>query len=501
MDTLLTPLLNRYSMYKVVSGSLTILFVISLLLSLTGTLSYSPLGMLASVAVLGASVLLTSLLFGLIFGVRVHKESSFITAIILFFIFTPTLQVPGLLTLALVGMIAGASKFILVYNGRHMFNAVATAAFIIGLTGLAHASWWVGSPVLIIPTLVLGYVILLKTRRVLMSSIFAVIATALVILTLLFGGETLGNSVVLWLSYPIIFFACFMLTEPLTLPRKEWHRTVEVVIVAILFVVPISIGTITTSPELALLAGNVVAFAFTRQQKISLKFLERKQLTPTSYEFVFTPQEPQQFEAGQYIGISLSHKNNDLRGIRRSFSITSAPGEKTVRLGIKFYEPSSSFKKALRELKKDTFIHATGISGDFTLPKNTQTPLLFVAGGIGITPFISYLQMLKQRGEIRDIVLLYAISSINELAYKDILEASGVKVCVVTASKVRLTLPVGWTHSNQSVVTKETIALYVTDVAHRTAYISGPPILVDGVKRCLKQLNVRHIRTDYFIGY
>ena len=488
-------------MYKVISGTLTILFVISLLLSFTGTLSYSPLAMVASVGVLGTSVLLTSMLCGLIFGVRVHTESSFITAVILFFIFTPTLQLSGLLALILVGMIAGASKFILVYHGRHMFNAVATAAFIIGLTGVVHASWWVGTPVLFIPTLILGYAILLKTRRVAMSGIFTVLATALVIGSLLLGGETLSSSIILWLSYPIIFFACFMLTEPLSLPRKEWHRIVEAVIIALLFVVPIHIGIISTSPELALLVGNVVAFAFTRQQKISLRFKERKQLTPTTFEYTFTPQHPQQFETGQYINISLPHPHDDLRGSRRSFSITSAPGEKTLRLGIKFYEPSSSFKKVLRELKKDSVIQATAISGDFTLPKNHKTPLLFVAGGIGITPFISYLQTIKLHHESRDIVLLYAVSSIEELAYKDVLEASGIKVCMVINSKTQLTLPKGWTHSNEPLITKETMMSQVPDIDTRTAYISGPPLLVSGVKKQLQQLGIKHIKTDYFIGY
>ena len=488
-------------MYKVISGALTILFVISLLLSLSGTLSYSPLAMLASAGVLSFSVLLTSMLCGLIYGVRVHKESSFITSVILFFIFTPTLQVSGLLALVLVGMIAGVSKFILVYHGRHIFNAVAAAAFIISLTGIVHASWWVGTPVLIIPTLILGYIILIKTRRVAMSGIFAVIATALIIVTLLLSGETLSGSIILWLSYPIIFFACFMLTEPLSLPRKEWHRIVEAVIIALLFVVPIHIGVISTSPELALLVGNVVAFTFTRQQKISLRFRERKQLTPTAYEYTFTPQQPHRFEAGQYINISLPHPHYDLRGSRRSFSITSAPGEKTLRLGIKFYEPSSSFKKALRELKKDSVIQATAISGDFTLPKNHETPLLFVAGGIGITPFISYLQTLKLKHESRDIVLLYAVSSIEELAYKDILEASGIKICMVIYSKTRLTLPESWTHSNEPFITKETMTSQVPDIDKRTAYISGPPLLVSGVKKQLQQLGIKRIKTDYFIGY
>lgn len=501
METLLNPILNRYSMYKVVSGALTILFVIALLLSLLGAISYSPLAMLASATVLGVCVLLTSMLFGLIFGVRVHSESSFITAVILFFIFTPTLQVSGLLALVLVGMIAGASKFLLVYKGRHMLNAVAASAFIVSLTGIVHASWWVGTPVLIIPTLVLGLVVLLKTRRKVMSGIFVGFATVLVIATLLLQGESFDSSLALWLSWPILFFACFMLTEPLTLPRKEWQRIVEVVIIAILFVIPISIGTFSTSPEFALIAGNLVAFGLTRQQKISLRFKEKKQLTPTSFEFIFTPHAPQVFEAGQYIGISLPHKHGDLRGIRRSFSVTSAPGEETVRLGIKFYTPSSSFKNALRELQKDAVIEATGISGDFVLPKNNQTPLLFVAGGIGITPFISHLRTLKQRGERRNIILLYAISAIEDLAYKDILEASGIKVCVVTKAKTSLTLPQGWVHSNEPFITKEAIVLAAPDSNNRMAYISGPPAVVNGTKKQLQQLGVKRIKTDYFIGY
>ncbi|MFZ3010194.1 MAG: hypothetical protein WA030_04250 [Candidatus Microsaccharimonas sp.] len=52
--------------------------------------------MVASIGVLGTVVFLASLLFGLLFGVKVHAESSYITAFILFFIFTPTLELNGL---------------------------------------------------------------------------------------------------------------------------------------------------------------------------------------------------------------------------------------------------------------------------------------------------------------------------------------------------------------------------------------------------------------------
>ena len=501
MDKLLNPLLNRYSMYKVVSGSLAILFVIALTLSVLGIISYTPPEMIASLLVLGFSVWLTSMLFGLILGIRVHAESSFITAVILFFIFSPTLEVAGLLGLMLVGMIAGASKFVLAWKGRHIFNPVAIAAVIAGLIGFAHASWWVGTPVLIIPTFLLGFIVIQKTRRIPSSGTFLGLASIIVIAMLMLNQQTLGESLVLWMSWPILFFSSFMLTEPLTLPGKKWQQILEAVIVAFLFSVPISIGDFSTSPALALVIGNLIAFGFTRRKKLVLTFVEQKQLTPTSYEFIFKPQAPQHHEAGQYLEMSIPHKNDDFRGSRRSFSITSAPGEDTLRLGVKFYEPSSSYKKALRSLKKGDTVHSTGISGDFTLPKDKLAPLLYVAGGIGITPFISHLRSLKQHKEVRDIVLFYSINSIEELAYKDILEASGIKVFVVTKSATRLAMPNNWIHVNEPYITKDVLVKHLPDIDNRYAYISGPPLMIDGVKSHLKVLRVKRIKIDYFIGY
>ena len=488
-------------MYTVVSISLSVLFVIALLLSLFGIISYSPLAMFASLLVLGFSVWLTSILFGLLFGVRVHSESSFITAVILFFIFTPTLELSGLAILLLVGMIAGASKFILAYKGRHIFNPVAIAAFIIGLTGLGYASWWVATPVLVIPVFLLGFAILQKTRRVPSSGTFLGVSTVLVVALLMFQGATLGESLVLWMSWPILFFASFMLTEPLTLPAKKWQQIVEAIIVAVIFAVPFHIGEFSSSPAFALVVGNLIAFAFTQRRKIILSFKESKQLTPTTSELIFAPNTPLQFEPGQYLELSVLHKKKDTRGERRSFSITSAPGEETVRLGIKFYEPSSTLKKALENLTEGDIITSTGVSGGFTLPKDTQTPLLYVAGGIGITPFISHLEDLARRKESRDITLLYSMSSIDELAYKDILVASGIKVYIVTESDTVLNLPNGWIHINESRISKDSIVKHLSDVEKRKVYISGPPLMIDGVKGDLKSLKVSHIKTDYFIGY
>ena len=501
MAKYLSDFLNRFSMYKVVSLSLTVLFVFAFVLSLLGILAYSPLAMLTSVGVIGFSVFLTSILFGYLFGVRVHIESSFITGMILFFIFTPTLEMTGLLALAVVGCIAGASKFLLVYRGRHVFNPVAIAAAIAALAGLEYASWWVATPLLVPLTLVLGFFIIQKTRRVPVAGTFMGISVALVMTMLLIQGNSLSESFGLLFSWPIFFFSAFMLTEPLTLPPKKWQQVIEAVIVALLFSVPLQIGDFTMGPAFALIAGNLFAFIFVRQGALSLTYETMKPLTPSSFEFAFRPKKKVTYQPGQYLEMTIVHKKSDFRGERRSFSITSAPGSDLITIGVKFYEPSSSYKKVLKSLEKGLVVTATGIRGDFTLPKDLTIPLLFIAGGIGITPFISQLRYLASLNVKRDITLLYAVNNESEIAYKDVLSAAGIKVVIVTKQTAQLKLPNGWTQATQPVINQETIATYVPDSASRNAYISGPPLMIDGVKNHLKKLNGKNIKTDYFIGY
>ena len=72
--------------------------------------------------------------------------------------------------------------------------------------------------------------------------------------------------------------------------------------------------------------------------------------------------------------------------------------------------------------------HRRELAGDFTLPRNPRKPLAFVAGGIGITPFRSMLKYLSDRGEKRDIVLLFSSSREDQVAFQDVLEEATQKV-------------------------------------------------------------------------
>lgn len=498
MKQYLDSWLNRVSMYRLVSISLGVLFGSALLLSLVGYIPFSPLALIASALVLVMVVYLANLLLGRVFGVATHDESTFISGLILFFIFTPTFELTGLLTLAVVGMVAAVSKYILVLRGRHLFNPAAIAAVIAGLAGLAYASWWVATPVLLPVTLVAALLIIYKTRRQLIAAVFLAVAIPLTLIVLLGYGTAFADAFTLLGSWPLLFIAGFMLTEPLTLPARRRWQVAEAALVAVLVAMPLHVGDFATTPAVALVIGNLFAATVTRRQKLRLIFKERRQLTPSSEEYVFTSERPVYFEPGQFAELTLPHPGKDGRGIRRSFSMTSLPGQPEVTFGVKFYEPASTFKQALRRMKPGMTVTSTGVGGDFVLPHDEKVPLLFVAGGIGITPFISYLQHVKQANQARDIVIVYMISRADELAYGPLLRDSGHRVIVVSEGK--LPKAQDWVARQVSALTPATFRPE-DSVAARQAYVSGPPGMVREVCRQLSQAGVKKITTDYFTGY
>lgn len=314
------------------------------------------------------------------------------------------------------------------------------------------------------------------------------------------NGLAFTDSAVLLLSWPVFFFAGIMLTEPLTLPSKQWHLYAEAVLVAVLFAVPISIGTFETSPIIALLVGNLFAAIVSNRRKVLLKFVKRRRLTPTVDELIFKSAHPVSFQPGQYMELSLPLRRQDLRGERRMFSITSVPNTNEVTFGVKYSIPSSAFKEALRSLKPRDAVSVATISGDFVLPRDTSQKIVLVAGGIGVTPFISQLKTYVAQEQARDIVLIYAVRSMSELAYRDELERLGVAVIVVSPD-VPKKFPKQWRHITAARLDEKIIASAVTDIKNRHAYVSGSPTFVQTLRRDLKRAGVRTVRTDSFVGY
>ena len=500
MTAWLDRILGRVTMYVLVIIALSVLAAAAIVGSLIGQISYSPLEILASAAVLIVVTNASNWLIGRLFRVAPQTSSSIITALLLLFIFAPTLEPAGLGTLAIAGVVASATKFLLAIRGRHVFNPAAAAAFIVGLVppllGATFVTWWVGTSFMLPFALVAALAILFRTRKLWLGLVFVAVATVGWGVTFAGNGLAFADGLTFaLLQYPTIFFAGFMLSEPLTLPPRRWQQLLEAVLVGVLFALSFHVGVLSASPQFALLVGNVLAFAFGQRRGIRLSYVGKKQLAPTSWEFEFAPKSPVRFTPGQFMELTLPHEKPDARGWRRVFSIASVPGD-TVRFGIRLPEKSSTFKRALLALEPGTAISGTSVGGDFVLPKG-DAPLLLVAGGIGITPYISQLE--QARG--RDTAVVYAISTPDDLAYADVLAKAGCSSVTVVSATKPPKLPKGWTWAEARRLTGDQLLAAVPDVRSRHTYLSGAPAMVGDLKKALRRAGVRRIHTDVFIGY
>ncbi len=363
-----------------------------------------------------------------------------------------------------------ASKYLVTVRRSHIFNPAAIAAVVVGLLGLVHATWWVGTASLLPFTVLLGLLIVRKVRRFRLLGSFLLASLVLMLLLAVHHGQPLGHSLInAFTSWPLVFFGTIMLTEPATMPATDSWRLAYGCLTGLLFAAQLKVGPLYTTPEVALVLGNLFAFAVSPRQTLVLRLKEKRQLAPRLYDFIFEPDQRPVFTAGQYLQLTLPHAHVDGRGNRHTFTIASSPTEPLLRLGIKFYEPSSSFKRQLQALNTGDTVQVGQFAGDFSLPKDPSEKLVFIAGGIGVTPFRSMLRYLIDTKQLRDIVLFYVVSDAAELVYRDDLDkarAYGLKVAPLVGQRI----------------TKAILQREVPDYASRTYYISGPNAMVENLQ-------------------
>jgi ferredoxin-NADP reductase len=307
----------------------------------------------------------------------------------------------------------------------------------------------------------------------------------------------------LLVASPLFFFASIMLTEPLTAPPTQGLRMGYGALVGLLFVPQVHLGALYSTPELALLVGNVFSYLVGPKQAVTLALKRKSRLAPDVLDLAFQSSRRLAFAPGQYIEVTLGHQRTDDRGNRRYFTIASSPTEEAIHLGVKFYRPGSSFKRALYAADARTWLVAGQVAGDFTLPRDPRRKLAFIAGGIGITPFRSMLKYLLDTGQRRDIVLLYANRSAGDLVYTDVLNDAAARLGVKTVYTLTdsASAPKGWT-GRRGRVSEQMILDVAPDYRERTFYLSGPPEMVRTYRQTLRTMGVRRgqIKTDFFPG-
>lgn len=214
--------------------------------------------------------------------------------------------------------------------------------------------------------------------------------------------------------------------------------------------------------------------------------------------FFFKPEQPVQFTAGQFAEWTLKHPDTDKRGVKRWFTISSSPNNELVSITTKFAgDTGSSFKRTLFDLKPGDEILISDPMGDFVLPKLVQTPLVFVAGGIGITPFHSILQWLAETGEERPIKLIYGVRSEDEIIFQETFDKSGIQPTIVVSD------PSDAWGGERGRIDAEMIMGLAKPSEDTLVYVSGPEPMVEALEAALPKagLDKGQFVGDFFPNY
>ncbi len=494
--------LDTVSMYKLLVWGLSALSCYSLVLSILKLNGLPILNSIFTLFVLIISGLFFQHIFSKLWNAPSNIDSTIISILIVFLIVAPVenafdiLSPQGYLLPIILSFCVVASKYLLQLNKTHIWNPAVFAIIINSFFLNGFNIWQVGSIYMFVPVCVFAYLILRKQK------LFYLFFTYLFFSLIISGLFNLENVLTIsflksfFLSSPIIFFASVMLTEPTTLPDRKYKRYIYAFFVSIVANTPFSLSffpALSTSPEIALFIANIFSYFTSFRKRIILRFVENRKIAENTYEFIFNPDQKVNFVAGQYAELTLQHKNADTRGIRRYFTIASAPIDKYIKFGIRISpKDGSSFKKALLNLKENESVLMSSISGDFVLSQNKNDNIVCIAGGIGVTPFIAFL---KSDKNLSNRLTLFNFNKTEvDISYREelkMLEFDGVKIINILGSF--LTQEILSAHLDLS---KEKIDNY-------RFYISGPPKMVENYEAILVNMGIKtsKIMTDYFPGY
>jgi ferredoxin-NADP reductase/Na+-translocating ferredoxin:NAD+ oxidoreductase RnfD subunit len=498
--------LNKITMYRLVLFGLNILALVSIFFGFIGILPFSGLSLIISLFTLLLISFLSNYILSKLFSVITNIESAWITGTILYFIIIPSSSLAEFLIICCIAILAMASKYIFAIKKKHIFNPAAISVFIAGLFGFGLGSWWVGSGVMLIPVAILGFLILRKIKRFSLFSAFFIAGFVSIFISGLSNNLTIAQTFYqVFTSWPIFFFGSVMLTEPLTTPPTKFLQIIYGAIVGLLFGTQFQFGPIYSSPALALLIGNIFSYLVSPHDRLKLGLLRKEKLTSDVYNFVWQYRNNKKlnFKAGQYLEWTIDSTNTDMRGNRRYFTIASSPTEENLILGTKFYPKPSTFKQKLLSLEPGDNIIASQLSGEFVLPKDSSKKMVFIAGGIGVTPFRSMAKYLLDKNEKRDIVMFYSNKTVEDIAYKDILDKAkeiGWKTIYVIndlkEEQVSSNMKIGFI--NNEIIMKE-----LPDFRERIYYISGTHGMVTTFKKTLSEVGISKssIKTDFFPGF
>lgn len=233
--------------------------------------------------------------------------------------------------------------------------------------------------------------------------------------------------------------------------------------------------------------------------KFDLIFEKKITVAKNTFEFHFKKPKTFNFKPGQYLKVRLDIKNPDERGSSRYFTVSSSPNKSYLTITTRVIQ--SSFKKSLVSLRKGDKMHAFGPLGYFDFNVNSGKSKIFLAGGMGATPYHSILTTIFNKRLKFDIALIVSASFKDELVYFEEfkrIEKENQRIKVVsTLTKEKVP---GFEHVR---INKSLIVKHVPEYKKAEFFVVGPEAFEAAMLALLRQMRIakENIFSENFPGY
>lgn len=229
-------------------------------------------------------------------------------------------------------------------------------------------------------------------------------------------------------------------------------------------------------------------------QNLELPVIEVKQETPT-IKSIKLEKNNLDYKPGQYAMMELETRDDDNT---RPLSIASSPTENFLLFSTKISE--SSFKKKFDSIQVGDKVKIKGPMGIFVLDESAKD-LVFLGGGIGITPFRDMIKYATDKKLPIKLTLIYSNRIPAEICYREewpLFEKQNPNLKVVHT----ITDDSLW-NGRKGRINEQMIREFCDDLQNTIFYSCGPPAMVEGLSQLLKSMNVpqQNIKIEKFTGY
>ena len=230
----------------------------------------------------------------------------------------------------------------------------------------------------------------------------------------------------------------------------------------------------------------------------------REEVAEGTMAFRFVKPPGFDFKAGQSVNVSLiDPPETDGKGNRRSFSIVSAPFEGELAIATRMRD--TAFKRVLKAVPMRTKVHLRGPGGMLILHGDASRPAVLLAGGIGITPFVSMLRQAAHERLPHKLFLFYSNRRPEDAAFLDELielqrRNPNYRFIGAMTEMERSRRP--W-KGEKGFIDKAMLERHLDDLPGAVCYMAGPPAMIEAMQKMLVEagVNSENILSDEFYGY